>query len=166
MGSFGIFWSVGLALGPANRYRSLACSMAPRRPPGSWAVFSQVWAWAKRHRPGRDQTCSPRRPVRVSGGLSYVAFEVPDGGEGFVDYFAMLLTGLRFFQGEDAELAGESMAMGIEAATALAFWSLGARGMVGARSVVDLLAGHSVFLLQTKMARCWQRAIRKAFRLT
>jgi len=47
---------------------------------------------------------------------------------------------------EDAELAGESVAIRVESATALAFGSGGARGMVRARSVLELLASHIVFL--------------------
>ena len=76
-----------------------------------------------------------------------IAFEVTDRDEGFEDHFAVLFVGLLFFWGEDAELAGESMAIGIEAATALAFWGLGTCGMVGTLDQVGLVAGHISFPL-------------------
>jgi hypothetical protein len=47
--------------------------------------------------------------------------------EGIEDDFAVLLRGLLLFRSEDAELAGESVAISIEVATALAFGRLGRR---------------------------------------
>jgi hypothetical protein len=45
---------------------------------------------------------------------------------------------------------GETVAIGVEATTALAFGSPGACGMVETRSVVELLAGHGVSLCKQK----------------
>jgi len=93
---------------------------------------------------GLDGAGALEAPAVVGDALSEIAIEVADGCEGFVDDFAMLFVGQLLFRGEDAKLAGESVAIGIEAATALAFGSFGSRGMVGARSWVGLLVCHSV----------------------
>ena len=101
---------------------------------------------AESERAGLDGAGALEAPVVVGDGLSDIALEVTDGGEGFEDDFAVLLIGLLLLRGEDAELAGESVAIRVESATALAFRSGGARGMVRARGVVELLTGHIVFL--------------------
>ena len=42
-------------------------------------------------------------------------------------------------------MAGESVAISVEAATALAFWGFGTCGMVGTLDQVGLVAGHISF---------------------
>jgi hypothetical protein len=83
--------------------------------------------------------------------MAEIALKVTYWGETFVNDFAVLLIGLLLFGSEDTELARESMAVGIESATALAFWGFGACGMVGALVLVGLVSGHIRFPLQIKM---------------
>ena len=96
-----------------------------------------------------DGASALQAPVVVGDGLSGIELEVADGGEGIEDDIAVLLVGVLLVGREDAELAGESVAIGVESATALAFGSLGAGGTVGGRSQVGLLIGHR-FLLHNK----------------
>ena len=118
-----------------------------------WAKFC-----GKGNDPSAKEVCFTGKDARTEAGQPVVAaaliepegepkklfrvtLEVADGGEGIEDHVAVLLIGLLFFWGEDAELAGESVAIGIKAATALAFRSFGSRGTVGGRSWVGLLVG-------------------------
>jgi hypothetical protein len=98
----------------------------------------------KSERAGLDGAGALEAPAVVGDGLREGTLKIADRGQRCEDDFAMLLISPLLFGSEDAELAGESVAPGVEAATALAFGSFGARGMVGSRGEAGLLAAsHS-----------------------
>jgi hypothetical protein len=53
-------------------------------------------------------------PVVLGDGLGEIGFESPYGGEGFADAIAVLVEGFLVFRGVDDDLAGESVAEGVE----------------------------------------------------
>jgi len=112
---------------------------------GVAGVVGRVLVHAQGERAGFDGAGTLQAPAVVGDGLRDVALKIADGGEGIEDDFTVLVMGLLLFGSEDAELAGESVAISIEAAAALAFGSLGACGMIGTQEVGLLGYGTSLF---------------------
>ncbi len=83
-------------------------------------------------------------PAGVGDGLDEAFL---DGAFGIVGGFeggAVVLVDLLFFGGEDEDLAGESVAEGVQAATGLAFGSAraGGTGVLGGSSIVNVMLGN------------------------
>ena len=79
---------------------------------------------------GFDGAGAFETPVIFGEGLGEIDLQRADGFEGFADAGAVLVEGLVLVGGEEADLASEAVAIGVEAGTVLAFFGLGAGGML------------------------------------
>jgi hypothetical protein len=89
----------------------------------TWAGSSVVAAatgkssrpsWPAGEDPGFDGAGALEAPAAFSDGLGDVDFEDADGGEGFADAFAVNVEGGLLSGGENVDLAGESVFVGVE----------------------------------------------------
>ena len=94
---------------------------------------------AEREDAGFDGAGAVEAPVVFGDGLGELLLENADGGEGFDDGLAVFLEGVVLFGGEEVDLAGESVFVGVETGALLAglgCWPGWAGGFFGKLGVV------------------------------
>jgi hypothetical protein len=85
-------------------------------------------------------------PAVLGDGLGEIDFEGADGGEGFADAFAVCVEGGLFSGGENVDLTGESVFVGVETRVLLAFRGCSSGGVLGVGLVSGELSGGVMFL--------------------
>ena len=70
------------------------------------------------------------RPVVFGDGLRQFGFQRADGFERFADTGAVLLEGLVLVGGEEMDLAGEAVTIGVEAGAMFAWFGFGTGGFL------------------------------------
>ena len=95
---------------------------------GKAGAVGGVPVHAESERARLDGAGALEAPLVGGDGLNNLALKIGCRGEGFLDDLAVFVEGLLLCGSGDADLAGESVAIGVQAATRLAFGGFGTCG--------------------------------------